>query len=131
MKSEIWTTAIPSKPWDHMKLSLAWARYWVNSWHTMQRNMDSWKLNSYKEEHLERQDLGKILTQLNPPILCHPFFLPIKLSPAPAPFFSMVWIWGWSTKMIEIDRKLTQPNVCDLQIMWLVEVRCAHGWIVQ
>ena len=30
--------------------------------------MDSWKPNSYKEEHLEK-DLGKILTQLNPPIL--------------------------------------------------------------
>ena len=32
----------------------------------MQRNRDSWKINSYKEEHLEGQDLGKILTQLNP-----------------------------------------------------------------
>ena len=30
--------------------------------------MDSWEPNSYKEEHLKK-DLGKILTQLNPPIL--------------------------------------------------------------
>ena len=53
--------------------------------------MDSWKLNSYKEEHLERinsykeehlerEDLGKILTQLNPPTLFH------------IPFLSSQWI---------------------------------------
>ena len=43
------------------------------------KTMDSWKLISYKEEHLEKEDMGKILIQLNPPILCHPFLHPFSL----------------------------------------------------
>ena len=61
--------------------------------------MDSWKLNnykeehlerinSYKEEHLEREDLGKILTQLNPPILFHiPFLSSHWIVTSACPFF--------------------------------------------
>ena len=61
--------------------------------------MDSWKLNSYKEEHLEREDLGKILTQLNPPILCHPFLHPFSL---------MSWeIFVWTHKKKINSRHLT------------------------
>ena len=74
--------------------------------------MDSWKLNSYKEEHLEREDLGKILTQLNPPILCHPFLHPFSL---------MSWeIFIWTHKKrdrLEIQERLTQ-DIQNSFLLW-------------